>query len=103
MNDSAFTQGRQSLTSVPEILPGRGEGAIGGERRAAMPTGKIKRLMKDRGFGFIRGNDGQEIFFHRSSLEGVPFESLSEGQDVDFEVEQSPKGPRAGKVRPAQG
>ena len=30
-----------------------------------MPTGKIKRLMKDRGFGFIRGNDGQEVFFHR--------------------------------------
>jgi CspA family cold shock protein len=71
-------------------------------RRTAMPTGKIKRLMKDRGFGFIRGNDGQEIFFHRSSLEGIAFESLAEGQDVDFEVEQSPKGPRAGKVRPAR-
>ena len=68
-----------------------------------MPSGKIKRLMKDRGFGFIRGSDGQEIFFHRSSLEDIPFESLSEGQDVDFEVEQSPKGPRAGKVRPAKG
>ena len=67
-----------------------------------MPTGKIKRLMKDRGFGFIRGNDGQEIFFHRSSLEGIAFESLAEGQDVDFEVEHSPKGPRAGKVRPAR-
>ena len=67
-----------------------------------MPTGKIKRLMKDRGFGFIRGNDGQEVFFHRSSLEGVAFESLTEGLDVQFEIEQSPKGPRAGKVRAAQ-
>ena len=66
-----------------------------------MPTGKIKRLMKDRGFGFIRGNDGQEVFFHRSSLEGIAFESLNEGQDVDFEIEQSPKGPRAGRVRAA--
>jgi len=66
-----------------------------------MPTGKVKRLMKDRGFGFIRGNDGQEVFFHRSSLEGIEFESLEEGQEVDFEIEQSPKGARAGKVRPA--
>jgi CspA family cold shock protein len=66
-----------------------------------MPTGKVKRLMKDRGFGFIRGNDGQEVFFHRSSLEGIDFESLTEGQEVDFEIEQSPKGPRAGKVRAA--
>ena len=66
-----------------------------------MPSGKIKRLMKDRGFGFIRGNDGQEVFFHRSSLDGITFESLAEGQEVEFEIEQSPKGPRAGKVRPA--
>ncbi len=66
-----------------------------------MATGKIKRLMKDRGFGFIKGNDGQEVFFHRSSLTDLPFESLSEGQDVEFEIEQSPKGPRASKIRPA--
>ena len=65
-----------------------------------MPTGKIKRLMKDRGFGFIRGSDGQEIFFHRSSLDDVPFESLSEGQDVEFEIVQGQKGPAAQNVRP---
>ena len=64
-----------------------------------MPTGKIKRLMKDRGFGFIRTADGQEIFFHQSSLTDQTFEALSEGQEVEFEVEQSPKGPRANKVR----
>jgi len=66
-----------------------------------MPTGKIKRLMRDRGFGFIRGADGKEVFFHQSSLTDLTFDSLSEGQEVEFEVEQSPKGPRAGKVRPA--
>lgn len=65
-----------------------------------MPTGKIKRLMKDRGFGFIRGNDGQEVFFHRSSLTDQSFDALTEGQEVEYEIEQSPKGPRAGKIRP---
>ena len=58
-----------------------------------MPSGKIKRLMKDRGFGFIRGGDGQEVFFHRSSLDGITFESLAEGQEVEFEIEQSPNLP----------
>jgi CspA family cold shock protein len=65
-----------------------------------MPTGKIKRLMKDRGFGFIRGNDGQEVFFHRSSMADQSFDNLSEGQEVEFEIEQAPKGPRAARVRP---
>ncbi len=64
-----------------------------------MHTGKIKKLMAERGFGFISDSDGREIFFHQSSLEGVTFEALKEGQQVDFEVEKSPKGPRAVHVR----
>jgi len=66
-----------------------------------MPSGKIKRLMKDRGFGFIRGNDGQEVFFHRSSLDGITFESLAEGQEVEFEIEQSPKDPEPERSGPS--
>jgi len=60
-----------------------------------MHKGKIKKLIRDRGFGFISDTDGNEIFFHQSSLVGVEFDSLNEDQEVEFEVEKSPKGPRA--------
>jgi CspA family cold shock protein len=63
--------------------------------------GTIKRIIHDRGFGFIRPTEGREIFFHRSSLQGVEFDSLKEGDTVEFEVENGPKGPRAVAVRPA--
>jgi CspA family cold shock protein len=65
-----------------------------------MPSGTIKRIQRDKGFGFIRDNSGQEFFFHRSAVQGGSFDSLSEGQRVSFEEEQSPKGPRAGNVKP---
>ena len=64
-----------------------------------MATGTVKRIQRDKGFGFIRDTNGQEYFFHRSSVQGS-FDDLSEGQRVNFDVEQSPKGPRAGNVRP---
>ena len=66
-----------------------------------MATGTIKTLIRDRGFGFIRAEDGREIFFHRSALVDLQFEQLSEGQQVNFEVERGPKGPRASKVSKA--
>jgi CspA family cold shock protein len=59
-----------------------------------MHTGKVKKVVRDRGFGFIADNDGRELFFHKSGVEGS-FEGLNEGQNVEFEVESSPKGPRA--------
>lgn len=64
-------------------------------------TGKIKRLVKDRGFGFIGPEEkGQDVFFHRSALKGCQFEDLNEGQEVTFEIEmQAGKpGPRARDV-----
>ena len=63
-----------------------------------MPSGTIKRLVRDRGFGFIRDDGGNEWFFHRSSVQGN-FDQLNEGQRVSFEEEPSAKGPRAGNVR----
>jgi len=62
--------------------------------------GKIKRVVRDRGFGFIRSSDGQQVFFHRSSLQQMDFDGLKEGDAVEFEVEQSEKGLRASNVRP---
>jgi CspA family cold shock protein len=63
-----------------------------------MPTGTIKKLVSDRGFGFITAEDGKDFFFHRSGTE-VDFDSLQGGERVQFEVESSPKGPRAKSVR----
>jgi len=61
--------------------------------------GRITRLMRDRGYGFITTEDGKDIFFHRTALRGLRFDSLKEGQSVEFEVETGPKGPRAVDVR----
>jgi cold shock protein len=67
-------------------------------REDVVPNGTIKRVVRDKGFGFIRDDRGQEFFFHRSSVDG-DFTRLNEGQQVAFEEEPSPKGPRAGSVR----
>ena len=64
-----------------------------------MATGTIKRVISDRGFGFIGGEDGKEYFFHRNELaESLDFDRLVGGETFSFEVESSPKGPRAVKV-----
>jgi len=65
--------------------------------------GTIKRVVRDRGFGFIRTPDGNEVFFHRNGLQGMDFEGLQEGTTVELDVEQSAKGPRATNVRPSAG
>jgi cold shock protein len=61
--------------------------------------GTVKRVIRDRGFGFIKSTEGREIFFHRSSLQGLDFDTLKEGDAVEFEIEDGPKGPRAALVR----
>ena len=60
-----------------------------------MHKGKIKKLVRERGFGFISDVDGREVFFHQSSLIDLKFDALNEEQEVEFEVEKSDKGPRA--------
>ncbi len=67
-----------------------------------MPKGTIKRLM-DRGFGFIKGEGEEDLFFHRSSLQGVEFANLRAGQEVEFEMGQDSKGrPQAVNVSLAE-
>jgi len=61
--------------------------------------GKIKRLIGERGFGFITAEDGKEVFFHRSALAEGDFDALEEGTSVEFNLERGPKGPRAVDVR----
>jgi cold shock protein len=62
-------------------------------------NGTIKRLLADKGFGFVLADDGTEYFFHQSACVGCRFEELREGQALTFDKEQGPKGPRAGNVR----
>jgi len=65
-------------------------------------TGTIKKVVGERGFGFIAASDEKEYFFHRNSLDSsLDFDRLVGGEKVEFEIEQSPKGPRANKVQAA--
>jgi CspA family cold shock protein len=71
-----------------------------GDNVIAMPSGTIKKVVPDRGFGFIAAEDGTEYFFHRSGLDtALNFDSLQGGERVEFEIEPSQKGPRAFRVR----
>ncbi|MFC2017532.1 cold-shock protein [Chloroflexota bacterium] len=68
-----------------------------------MTKGLIRRLITDRGFGFIQTEEGTDLFFHRSVLEEVDYSSLAEGQQVEFEIGQGRDGrPQAVKVRLAE-
>lgn len=62
-----------------------------------MAQGTIKKLVSDKGFGFIEG-EGEEVFFHSSALQDARFDDLREGQSVEFTRGEGPKGPRAENV-----
>ncbi len=67
-----------------------------------MATGTIKKVVADRGFGFISADDQKEYFFHRDGLNAsLDFDRLVGGEKVEFQIEQSPKGLRAKDVQPA--
>ena len=67
-----------------------------------MANGSIKKVVADRGFGFITGEDGKDYFFHRDGLaSSLDFDRLVGGEKVQFEIEPSPKGDRAKNVQPA--
>lgn len=64
-----------------------------------MTTGTIKKVVSERGFGFITTPDAKDYFFHRDALDStLDFDRLVGGERVEFEIEQSPKGPRANRV-----
>jgi CspA family cold shock protein len=85
---------------------GRGRGRRRGSPQPAAPSGpkckgRIKKMVRDRGFGFIRGDDGKEVFFHRSGLNAADYDGLSEGDAVEYVVQEGPRGARAENVRQA--
>ena len=64
-----------------------------------MARGTITRLIRSHGYFYIRRDDGYELFFLRSELKGEPYQSLREGQHVEFEVTRTPRGTREVEVR----
>ena len=63
-----------------------------------MATGVVKWFSPKKGYGFITMEDGQEVFVHYSAIDGNGFRSLDQGEEVQFEVAQGPKGLQASKV-----
>ncbi|HEU4429025.1 MAG TPA: cold shock domain-containing protein [Myxococcota bacterium] len=87
-------------------------GSGGGARRGGKPPakttvaptgpksrGKIKKMVRDRGFGFIRGEDGKEVFFHRSGMNGGDYDAMDEGDLVEYVIQEGPRGARAEYVK----
>src|SRR4029078_5933887 len=64
-----------------------------------MATGKVKWFNDAKGYGFIAREDGPEVFVHHTAIQADGFRSLSEGQEVEFDITEGPKGLQAANVR----
>lgn len=77
-------------------------------RRKAQPSGTevevaqgvVKWFSNEKGFGFIAQSDGEDVFVHYTAIQGDGYKTLNEGQSVEFEIVDSPKGKQAANVRP---
>lgn len=63
-----------------------------------MATGRVKWLDDAKGYGFIERDDGEDVFVHYTAILGEGYRSLTEGSEVQFDIEQDAKGPRAANV-----
>lgn len=66
-----------------------------------MVSGTVKWFNDTKGFGFIRSDEGQEVFVHHTEIQGEGHRTLHEGERVEFEVQEGDKGPKATNVKPA--
>src|ERR687889_339700 len=73
-------------------------GVIASRKRTMRITGKVKWFNNAKGYGFIEREGGSDVFVHYSAIQGAGFRSLEEGQPVEFEIVDGPKGPQAGNV-----
>ncbi len=72
---------------------------INKENQGAMLKGTVKWFNESKGFGFIEQEQGKDVFVHYSAIEGAGFKTLNEGDNVEFEIVDGPKGPAAAKVQ----
>src|SRR6266576_3341579 len=75
-----------------------GFAAIFARARTMRITGKVKWFNNAKGYGFIEREGGNDVFVHFSAIQGSGFRTLEEGQAVEFEIVDGPKGPQAGNV-----
>jgi CspA family cold shock protein len=73
--------------------------ATASRKRTMRITGKVKWFNNAKGYGFIEREGGSDVFVHYSAIQGSGFRSLEEGQGVEFEIVDGPKGPQAGNVQ----
>ena len=78
------------MAGVPSVVTTNQEAKV---------TGKIRTLRVDKGFGFVKDDTGKEYFFHQSAVYGEGLDNLREGDSVEFDIGEGPKGPRAENVR----
>ncbi len=71
-----------------------------GRRAVEVPKGKVKWFDNKKGYGFITPEDGKDVFVHHTAIQGDGYKTLQEGQEVEFEVVQGPKGEQAANVTP---
>lgn len=72
------------------------------QREGQVSQGTVKWFSNEKGYGFIARPDGDDVFVHFSAIEGDGYRTLHEGQEVEFEVVDGPKGQQAANVRPVQ-
>jgi cold shock protein len=85
----------------PAADPDKGRSLSKQGRRTMRITGKVKWFNNAKGYGFIEREGGSDVFVHYSAISGNGFRSLEEGQAVEFEIVDGPKGPQAGNVSKA--
>jgi CspA family cold shock protein len=93
---------RTRCASLPDCIggPRREQGCEQGGTRLAQGT--VKWFSNEKGYGFIARPDGDDVFVHFSAIEGDGYKTLSEGQEVEFDIVDGPKGQQAANVRPIQ-
>jgi CspA family cold shock protein len=85
--------GRHASATGVEAAGGRQEGST-------LPEGTVKWFSNEKGYGFIARNGGDDVFVHFSAIQSDGYKTLNEGQAVEFEITDGPKGPQASNVRP---